>query len=71
MTEPVVVGRPGLNATLRCKITGNPVPAVKWVLNGRIIQNNSAPLHANNPQQTYVIDDVALSEGTRMSKLKC
>ena len=29
VTEPVVVGRPGLNATLRCQITGNPVPGVK------------------------------------------
>ena len=65
-----MVGRPRTNATLHCKITGNPVPAVKWVLNGRIIQNNTAPLHATNQDQIYVIDDVALSEGTIMSKQK-
>jgi len=63
VTEPVVVGRPGLNATLRCQITGNPVPGVKWVLNGRIIQNNSAPLHSRDPDQVYVIEDLALAEG--------
>ena len=28
----------GENATLECKIIGDPVPAVKWVLAGRIIQ---------------------------------
>ena len=61
--DPTVVGRPGTNATLRCKITGNPVPGVKWVLNGRIIQNNSAPLHTKNPDQVYVIEDLALAEG--------
>ena len=61
--EPTVVGRPGTNATLRCKITGNPVPGVKWVLNGRIIQNNSAPLHTKDPDQVYVIEDLALAEG--------
>jgi len=61
--QPVVVGRPRTNATLHCKITGNPVPAVKWVLNGRIIQNNTVPLHSNNQDKMYFIDDVALSEG--------
>ena len=61
--EPTVVGRPGSNATLRCQITGNPVPGVKWVLNGRIIQNNSAPLHTKDPDQVYVIEDLALAEG--------
>ena len=61
--EPTVVGRPGSNATLRCQITGNPVPGVKWVLNGRIIQNNSAPLHSKDPDQVYVIEDLALAEG--------
>ena len=58
-----MVGRPRTNATLHCKITGNPVPAVKWVLNGRIIQNNTVPLHSSNQDKTYFIDDVALSEG--------
>ena len=58
-----MVGRPRTNATLHCKITGNPVPAVKWVLNGRIIQNNTVPLHSTNQDKIYFIEDVALSEG--------
>jgi len=61
--SPVVVGRPGENATLKCKITGNPVPGLRWVLNGRIIQNNSAPLQTKNPDQIYVIEDQAIAEG--------
>ena len=65
--SPVVVGRAGMNATLRCKITGNPVPGVKWVLNGRILANNSSPLYAKNPDQIYVIEDLPLAEGSLSS----
>ena len=36
---------------------------LQWVLNGRIIQNNSAPLHSRDPDQVYVIEDLALAEG--------
>ena len=64
VTRDRVVARPGENATLRCKIKGNPVPGVKWVLNGRIIQNNSAPLQSKNPDQIYIIEDLALAEGS-------
>ena len=64
VANPVVVGRPGMNATLRCKITGNPVPGVKWVLNGRILANNTTPLHSKNPDQLYVIEDQPLAIGT-------
>ena len=39
------------------------VPAVKWVLNGRIIQNNTQPLHSSNMDQIYVISEKALAEG--------
>merc|ERR1719336_2619143 len=58
-----VLGKLGENATLECKIIGNPVPAVKWVLNGRIIQKNSSPLIKKNTEQTYVISEKALAEG--------
>jgi len=61
--RPKVLGYLGENATLECKIIGNPVPAVKWVLNGRIIQNNSSPLNTKNSEQTYVISEKALAEG--------
>jgi len=60
---PKVLAILGENATLECKIIGNPVPAVKWVLAGRIIQNNSAPLHSHRTEQSYVIQDKALAEG--------
>ena len=52
----------GANATLQCKILGNPPPAVKWVLNGRVIKNRSAPLTAK-PGQIYLIQSVATMEG--------
>ena len=63
VSRPKVLGKLGENATLECKIIGNPVPAVKWVLNGRIIQNNSSPLHTKSMEQTYVISEKALAEG--------
>ena len=31
----------------QCRISGKPAPAVKWVLNGRIISNLSSPPHAS------------------------
>ena len=31
----------------QCRISGKPSPAVKWVLNGRIISNLSSPPHAS------------------------
>ena len=52
----------GANATLQCRILGNPPPAVKWVLNGRVIKNRSAPLTAK-PGQIYLIQSVATMEG--------
>ena len=52
----------GSNATLQCRILGNPPPAVKWVLNGRVIKNRSAPLAAK-PGQLYLIQSVATREG--------
>ena len=53
----------GQNATLECQILGNPVPAVKWVLNGRVIQNNSSPLQCLHCGQLYIVNSVATKEG--------
>ena len=44
---------------------------LQWVLNGRIIQNNSAPLHSRDPDQVYVIEDLALAEGSLSSHVTC
>ena len=35
---------------------GNPVPEAKWVLRGRIVTNNTSPLHGSGNQQ-YVIQE--------------
>ena len=35
---------------------GNPVPEAKWVLRGRIVTNNTSPLHGAANQQ-YVIQE--------------
>jgi len=62
VAEPRVHAVSGANATLQCRILGNPPPAVKWVLNGRVIKNRSAPLAAK-PGQLYLIQSVATREG--------
>ena len=62
VAEPRVYAVSGANATLQCRILGNPPPAVKWVLNGRVIKNRSAPLAAK-PGQLYLIQSVATREG--------
>ena len=38
------------------KIAGNPIPEAKWVLRGRIVTNNTSPLHGTN-NQIYVIHE--------------
>ena len=35
---------------------GNPIPEAKWVLRGRIVTNNTSPLHGSGNQQ-YVIQE--------------
>ena len=62
VSEPRVHAVSGANATLQCRILGNPPPAVKWVLNGRVIKNRSAPLAAKSGQ-LYLIQSVATREG--------
>lgn len=41
---------------------GNPIPEAKWVLRGRIVTNNTSPLHGSGNQQ-YVIQE----EGEKFS----
>ena len=47
----------GMNSTIECLITGSPLPDVKWVLDGRIIANMSAPPHSSVLAQKYVITE--------------
>ena len=35
-------------------IVGDPIPEAKWVLRGRIVNNNSSPIGSNS-QQLYLI----------------
>jgi len=57
-----VYSQPGANVTLNCIITGNPTPAAKWVLNGRIILNNTSPSNTNSQNRRYIIREVATME---------
>lgn len=41
--QSVVFSQPGANVTLSCFIIGNPMPDAKWVLKGRIVNNNTVP----------------------------
>ena len=38
-----VFAAPGVDATLACHIVGSPVPQARWVVRGRIINNNTHP----------------------------
>ena len=52
---------------------GNPIPEAKWVLRGRIVTNNTSPLHGSGNQQ-YVIQEEAdrvLPEATVSSAGMC
>ena len=48
----------GENVTLSCLVGGSPVPAVRWVLGGRIIANMSSPLHSSSSRQNNLITEV-------------
>ncbi|XP_023330609.1 leucine-rich repeat-containing protein 24 [Eurytemora carolleeae] len=58
-----VYAQSGWNVTLTCHITGNPVPSTRWVLAGRVIHDNAAPLHSNSLAQQYILQEVALGPG--------
>ena len=69
MAVPRVFAHRGENATLECEVLGNPVPGVKWVLNGRVIQNNTSPVKCNNCGRVYIINTIATSEREDTPKL--
>ncbi|CAB4065075.1 unnamed protein product [Lepeophtheirus salmonis] len=48
-----VYSSPGMNASLSCLITGSPAPQARWVVNGRIVNNNTRPTAIS--EQMYVI----------------
>ncbi|XP_040567289.1 uncharacterized protein [Lepeophtheirus salmonis] len=50
---PSVYSSPGMNASLSCLITGSPAPQARWVVNGRIVNNNTRPTAIS--EQMYVI----------------
>jgi len=56
VSKGTIYSQPGSNVTLSCFITGNPIPEAKWVLRGRIVTNNTSPLHGSGNQQ-YVIQE--------------
>lgn len=41
--QKFVFGSPGVNVTLSCYVSGSPPPQVRWVVNGRIVNNNTSP----------------------------
>lgn len=51
-----IYSQPGTNVTLSCFIKGNPVPEAKWVLRGRIVNNNTSPTGVGN--QIYLIHEL-------------
>ena len=50
-----VFGSPGRNATLSCHITGSPMPQTRWVVGGRIVNNNTSPVPFN--EQKWVLHE--------------
>ncbi|KAK7086145.1 hypothetical protein SK128_004725, partial [Halocaridina rubra] len=64
-TEVPVV--PGQNASLTCRAMGDPLPQVKWVLNGRVLTNMSVTPFLQT-EQRYILSEV-VEEGERGSKL--
>lgn len=55
-----VFGSPGVNATLSCHVTGSPPPTTRWVVKGRIVNNNTSPIPFNDQkwilyEETYGI----------------
>ena len=51
----VIFSSPGRNATMSCLVEGSPVPDMKWVSNGRIINNNTTPM-AFSKQKHFIYE---------------
>jgi len=62
VSTPMVHASPGQNATLQCKILGNPPPGVNWVKKGRMIKDRTTPLDSRMGQ-VYHVHSVATSAG--------
>ncbi|XP_076055420.1 uncharacterized protein LOC143033809 [Oratosquilla oratoria] len=50
----VVAARLDTNTSLACHVSGDPLPSVKWVLNGRVLTNMSV-IPYSQPEQTYML----------------
>ena len=56
---PRVFGAPNVDATLSCHIMGSPVPQARWVVKGRIVNNNTHP--APFADQTWILREERLT----------
>ncbi|KAK7071127.1 Leucine rich repeat C-terminal domain [Halocaridina rubra] len=54
-TEVPVV--PGQNASLTCQAMGDPLPQIKWILNGRVLTNMSV-MPFSKTEQRYILNEV-------------
>ncbi|KAK7062959.1 hypothetical protein SK128_006808, partial [Halocaridina rubra] len=61
---PVVRGQ---NASLTCRAMGDPLPQIKWVLNGRVLTNMSVTPFSQT-EQRYIVNEV-VERGERWSQL--
>ena len=52
-----VFSSPGRNATLSCHITGSPPPQTRWVINGRIVNNNTTPVGPFSEQRMFLFEE--------------
>ena len=76
-----VFGSPGRNATLSCHITGSPPPTTRWVVDGRIVNNNTSPVPFDDQkwilqEETYGIQKwfnltVTYAQYTNLGKYVC
>lgn len=64
LLDEFVFGQPGDNATLSCHITGSPKPSAKWVVNGRIVNNNTSPVPFSD--QRWIIHEQVLPDGIQL-----
>ncbi|KAG0706565.1 Leucine-rich repeat-containing protein 24 [Chionoecetes opilio] len=64
-----VPAAPGQNATLTCRVRGDPVPRVRWVLNGRVLTNLSV-VRFSAPEQIYLVkEELGSLPGERVTSL--
>ena len=59
MPSERVFAAEGVDVTLACNIVGSPVPQARWVMNGRILNNNTSPQPFSD--QTYLLRERAVT----------